>query len=72
MENSGGRPNYQMAVLEPYTRDPRDFLVARALVDCRKEVVPIRLVNLSESDVCFQASYIIGEIHPVDTVINMK
>ena len=72
MENSGGRPNYQMAVLEPYTRDPRDFLVARALVDCRKEVVPIRLVNLSESDVCFQASYIIGEIHPVDTVINMN
>ena len=30
MENSGGRPNYQMAVLEPFTRDPIDFFIASA------------------------------------------
>ena len=60
-----------MAVLEPYSADSRDFMIARALIDCSKEVIPIRLVNLTAHNVYFHSKYLLGEIHPVDAVMNL-
>ena len=60
-----------MAALEPYSADTRDFMIARALIDCSKEVIPICLVNLTSHSVYFRSKYFLGEIHPVDAVMNL-
>ena len=60
-----------MAVVEPYSADSRDFMIARALIDCSKEVIPICLVNLSTHNVYFHSKYLLGEIHPVNAVTNL-
>ena len=60
-----------MAVLGPYSADTRDFMIARALIDCSKEVIPIRLVNFTAHSVYFHSKYLLGEIHPVDAVMHL-
>ena len=60
------------AILEPLVTDSRKLLVARALVDCSKGNIPVRLVNLSGTDIHLKSEYPLGELHPVETVTETK
>ena len=60
------------AILEPLVTDSRKLLVARALVDCSKGNIPVHLVNLSGTHIHLKSEYLLGELHPVETVTETK
>ena len=60
------------AILEPIGEDEREFIVARALVDCTKDFIPVRVINLSTTDIHLRSKYILGELQPASTIINLE
>ena len=59
------------AVLEPLFEDNRELMIGRSLVDLGSEVVPVRVVNLSDKPQRLRKGHLLGELQPVETVAEM-
>ena len=62
----------EMAVLEPYSHDSRDIVFARTLVSCLQDVIPVRIINLSGSDMQLAAKYPVGYLSPVESILEVR
>ena len=67
--NGRGRADTSFCVVEPveFSENVPD-MCARSLVDQSNDIIPVRVVNSSNSPVKLQKNTYVGEIHPVDTV----
>ena len=59
------------AVLGPLFEDNRELMIGRSLVDLGNEVVPVRVVNLSDMPQRLRKGHLLGELQPVETVAEM-
>ena len=60
------------SILEPVFEDHRDILPARSLVDPYQTKVPVRFINLSRTHVKLKKGYLIGELHPIESIQCME
>ena len=66
-----GKHDKGLAILEPtttFTERHEDMMVAKALIDTRKEHVPVRVLNLSDQPARLYKGTNIAECEPVDVV----
>ena len=59
------------AVLEPLFEDNRELMIGRSLFDLGNEVVPVRVVDLSDKPQWLVKGHLLGELQPVETLAEM-